>query len=71
MVMNNSLFYGIDHTHGKSRPYKDFSYSNSDKTIFGGELDARTLKNQTTEVKLKCMVLNKFIGTGMPDAYKV
>lgn len=41
------------------------------KTIFGGKLDARTLKNQTTEVKLKCMVLNKFIGTGMPDAYKV
>ena len=41
------------------------------KTIFGGELDARTLKNQTTEVKLKCLVLNKFIGTGMPDAYKV
>ena len=41
------------------------------KTIFGGEPDARTLKNQTTEVKLKCLVLNKFIGTGMPDAYKV
>ena len=41
------------------------------KTIFGGELDARTLKNQTTEVKLKCLMLNKFIGTGMPDAYKV
>ena len=41
------------------------------KTIFGGELDARTLENQTTEVKLKCMVLNKFIGIGMPEAYKV
>jgi hypothetical protein len=41
------------------------------KTIFGGELDARTLKNQKTEVKLKCLTLNKFIGIGMPDAYKV
>jgi hypothetical protein len=41
------------------------------KTIFGGELDARTLKNQKTEVKLKCLTLNKFIGIGMPDAYKL
>ncbi|KAA6306409.1 hypothetical protein EZS27_041935, partial [termite gut metagenome] len=41
------------------------------KTIFGGELDARALKNQKTEVKLKCLTLNKFIGMGMPDAYKV
>jgi hypothetical protein len=41
------------------------------KTIFGGELDARILKNQKTEVKLKCLTLNKFIGTGMPDAYKL
>lgn len=40
------------------------------KTIFGGESDARTLKNQQTEVKLKCLTLNKFIGIGMPDAYK-
>jgi hypothetical protein len=41
------------------------------KTIFGGELDARTSRNQKTEVKLKCLTLNKFIGIGMPDAYKV
>jgi hypothetical protein len=41
------------------------------KTICGGELDAGTLKNQKTEVKLKCLILNKFIGTGMPDAYKL
>ena len=40
------------------------------KTIFGGELDARTFKNQQTEVKLKSLTLNKFIGIGMPDAYK-
>jgi hypothetical protein len=42
------------------------------KTVFGGgELMARTKENQTTEVKLKCLLLNKFTGTGMPDAYKV
>ena len=41
------------------------------KTIFGGELDVQTLDNQTTEVKLKNIVLNKFIGIGMPEAYKV
>jgi hypothetical protein len=41
------------------------------KTIFGGELDAGTLKNQKTEVKLKCLILNKFIRIGMPDAYKL
>ncbi|MDR2815266.1 MAG: IS5 family transposase, partial [Proteiniphilum sp.] len=41
------------------------------KTIFGGELDARTFDNQETEVKLKSLTLNKFIGTGMPNAYKV
>jgi hypothetical protein len=41
------------------------------KRIFGGELDARTLKNQKTEVKLKCLTLNKFMGMGMPDDYKV
>jgi hypothetical protein len=40
------------------------------KTIFGGELSARISENQNTEIKLKCLVLNKFIGTGMPDAYK-
>jgi hypothetical protein len=40
------------------------------KTIFGGELSARISENQNTEVKLKCLTLNKFIGTGMPDAYK-
>jgi hypothetical protein len=32
---------------------------------------ARTEENQTTEVKLKCLLLNKFTGMGMSDAYKV
>ncbi|RRD79562.1 hypothetical protein [Tannerella forsythia] len=41
------------------------------KTIFGGELNARTLEDQTTEIKLNCMVLNKFIGIGVPEAYKI
>jgi hypothetical protein len=41
------------------------------KTIFGGELSARIPENQNTEVRLKCLTLNKFIGTGMPDAYKI
>ncbi len=30
------------------------------KTIFGGELDARTIENQKMEVKLKCLLLNKY-----------
>jgi hypothetical protein len=49
------------------------------KTIFGDNLDAGIIENQRTEVKwllseaevLKCMILNKFTGTGMPDSYKV
>jgi hypothetical protein len=41
------------------------------KTIFGGKLDARIIENQRTEVKLKCLILNKFTGTGMPDSYKI
>ncbi|GHT36939.1 hypothetical protein FACS189415_7260 [Bacteroidia bacterium] len=41
------------------------------KTIFGRELDAGTFENQITEVRLKCLTLNKFIGIGMPDVYKV
>jgi hypothetical protein len=40
------------------------------KTIFTGNLDARTFENQKAEVKLKCLLLNKFRGIGMPDSYK-
>ncbi len=32
---------------------------------------ARKIENQTTEVQLKCMLLNKFTKMGMPDSYKV
>jgi hypothetical protein len=41
------------------------------KTIFSGELKARKMENQAAEVKLKCILLNKFTGMGMPDSYKV
>ncbi len=41
------------------------------KTIFGGELKARKIENQINEVKLNCMLLNKFTGMGMPHSYKV
>jgi hypothetical protein len=42
-----------------------------DKTVFGGELKARTATNQTAEVKLKYLLLNIFRETGMLDSYKV
>jgi len=41
------------------------------KKIFGGELGARTMENQKTEILLKCLILNKFTGIGMPNSYKV
>jgi hypothetical protein len=41
------------------------------KTIFGGELKARMVANQTAEVELKCFLLNTFREIGMPDSYKM
>ena len=41
------------------------------KTSFGGELSARKIENQITEVKLKCLILNMYALLGMPDSYKV
>jgi adenine-specific DNA methylase len=41
------------------------------RKIFIGELEVGTSKNQETEVMLKCLTLNKFIGTGMLNAYKI
>jgi hypothetical protein len=41
------------------------------KTIFGGKLTARKMENQITEVKLKCMLLNRFTKMGMTDSYKI
>lgn len=38
------------------------------KTTFGGELSARKLENQETEVLLGCKVLNRFAQMGMPQS---
>lgn len=36
------------------------------KNTFGGVLQARTFKNQLTEVLLKCKILNLFVAIGLP-----
>lgn len=41
------------------------------KKIFTHELKARKPKYETTEVKLKCKILNAFVEIGMPVSYKV
>ena len=41
------------------------------KTIFGDKLDARVMENQKTEIPLKCLILNKFTGIGMPNYSKI
>lgn len=41
------------------------------KTIFGGEMNARTMENQRAEAMLKCEILNKYTETGMPNSYIV
>ena len=38
------------------------------KTIFGGNLKNRKLKNQKTEVRLRCKLLNKLTTFGMPKS---
>lgn len=40
------------------------------KTTFTGQMSARKMENQKTEVQLKCKVLNLFRQQGMPVAYK-
>ena len=40
------------------------------KTAFTGQMSARKMENQKTEVQLKCKVLNLFRQQGMPIAYK-
>jgi hypothetical protein len=39
------------------------------KTIFGGKLANRTLKNQTTEAAIRLNALNKMTAYGMPESY--
>ena len=41
------------------------------KTIFTGEVSARCIENQTTELLLECSIINKFTHLGMPDSYLV
>jgi hypothetical protein len=41
------------------------------KKIWDGELEARKTEYQKTEVRLKCAMINKFTGIGMPDSCKV
>ena len=41
------------------------------KTTFGGELNARKIENQSSEVKIKYLILNKYALLGLPDSYKV
>jgi len=41
------------------------------KTIFGGELSARLLETQTTQVLIRCWALNKMTHLGMPESYIV
>jgi hypothetical protein len=41
------------------------------KLFFGSNLNAGIMENQKTEIELKCSILNKFTGTGMPDSYKI
>lgn len=40
------------------------------KTIFGDKLNAREPDYETTEIKIKCKILNKFVEIGMPNSYK-
>lgn len=41
------------------------------KTSFTGEVSARCIENQTTELLLECSILNQFTHLGMPDSYPV
>lgn len=41
------------------------------KTIFTGEVSARCIESQTTELLLECSIINQFTHLGMPDSYLV
>ncbi len=41
------------------------------KTIFTGEVCARQIETQTTELMIECKALNKMTQLGMPDSYPV
>ena len=41
------------------------------KTLFGGQLQARTFAAQVTEAYIRCAALNTMTRLGMPDSYRV
>jgi hypothetical protein len=41
------------------------------KKIFTEKMSSRNTKNEITEVKIKCKILNKFAAMGMPKSVKV
>jgi hypothetical protein len=41
------------------------------KTIFGDHLSSRKMPRQTTEARLRCVILNRMTTLGMPDSYPV
>ena len=41
------------------------------KTVFTGEVCARKLETQTTELMIECKALNRMTQLGMPDSYRV
>jgi len=41
------------------------------KTIFGSGLSSRRFHNQATEMTVRCAVLNRMTGLGMPDSYAI
>lgn len=41
------------------------------KATFGGKLWARTLESQQVEAVIKCAVLNRMTGLGMPDTVRI
>ena len=41
------------------------------KTIFGGSLSSRRIKNQATEMRVRCAALNRMTQLGMPDSYAI
>jgi hypothetical protein len=41
------------------------------KTVFGGKLWARAFDNQQVEAAIKCTVLNRMTGLGMPHTMRM
>lgn len=41
------------------------------KTIFGSGLSSRRFQNQGTEMRVRCVALNRMTGLGMPESYAI